>query len=125
MRFPIRKELIYFSGIFLVFKHRLILKLHPTYRQSRFSYTCQPQRIGGDSLFSFIKNIVLTYYDAQSNTHLHSDDWQRTIYIDTLGVSTTEFSISDEKKEALVNSGLTGTQAYFDWYDSSLDAANK
>jgi len=76
-------------------------------------------------LFSFIWNIAFTYLEAQDNAHLHSDDWQRTIYIDTLGVSTTDFSISNEKKEALVNSGSNGAKAYFDWYGDCPDAANK
>jgi NTE family protein len=81
------------------------------------------QEVSG--LFGFIKNIAFTYLDAQDNAHLHSDDWQRTIYIDTLGVGTTDFKITDAKKEALLISGRNGTQAYFDWYDGSPDAANK
>jgi NTE family protein len=32
--------------------------------------------------------------NAQENQHLHSDDWHRTVYIDTLDVKTTDFEIS-------------------------------
>jgi len=30
--------------------------------------------------------------------HLHSYDWKRSIYIDTLGVSTSDFDITKENK---------------------------
>ena len=63
--------------------------------------------------------------DSQENSHLHSDDWQRTIYIDTLGVGTTDFDISDKQKKALVESGKKGVKDYFDWYDNAQDALNK
>ena len=64
--------------------------------------------------------------DSQSNQHLHSDDWQRTIYIDTLGVGFTDFSISRKTKEALVESGRKGVREYFAWYDAKgTKAANK
>ena len=33
----------------------------------------------------------------QKNKHLHSDDWQRTLYINTLDVGTTEFDITPER----------------------------
>jgi len=78
------------------------------------------------NLFNFIKNIAFTYLDAQDNKHLHSDDWQRTIYIDTLGVRTTDFALTDAVKDKLVESGLTWTKKYFDWYDNSGEPiANK
>ena len=53
---------------------------------------------------------------------MHSDDWQRTIYIDTLGVGTTDFDLKDSQKKALVESGKTNTKKYFEWYD---DVRNK
>ena len=55
--------------------------------------------------------------DSQLNSHLHSDDWQRTIYIDTLGVGTTDFDLSETKKNKLEQSGREGASAYFGWYD--------
>ena len=67
---------------------------------------------------SYSLNLVKTIMDSQVNTHLHSDDWQRTIYVDTLGVKTTDFSLTDPKKKALVESGRNGTETYFKWFDS-------
>ncbi len=60
-----------------------------------------------------------TLLNAQESRHLHSDDWHRTIYVDTLGVKTTEFDLSDERKEALVSSGRVHTEGYFRWYDDA------
>lgn len=72
-----------------------------------------------DNFFEYAWSLVSTIMDAQQNAHLHSDDWQRTIYIDTLGVKTTEFDLSDAKKKALVQSGKDGAEAYFTWFDAS------
>ena len=77
------------------------------------------------SLFSYTKALVNTLIDFQNNVHLHSDDWQRTIYIDSLGISSTDFNISDKKKQDLVDSGRDFTQAYLDWYNNDEEKANK
>ncbi|MFO8085212.1 MAG: patatin-like phospholipase family protein [Desulfobacterales bacterium] len=70
-----------------------------------------------DDFFDYTRNLIKTLIDAQTNYHLHSDDWQRTIYIDTLKVKTTDFKITEAKKKALVESGRNGTETYFAWYD--------
>lgn len=77
------------------------------------------------TLFSYTKALVTTLIDFPNNVHLHSDDWQRTIYIDTLGVGSTDFSISDSKKKLLVKSGSDCTKDYFKWYDNDEEKANK
>ena len=56
--------------------------------------------------------------NAQENMHLHSDDWQRTVYINTLDVGTTDFNLSDETKQALIGQGIRGTEHYFGWFDN-------
>ena len=77
------------------------------------------------TLFSYTKYLVTTLIDFQNNVHLHTDDWQRTIYIDSLGVSSTDFDISESTKKALVEAGRTFTEAYFKWYDNDEAKANK
>ncbi|MGE3683873.1 MAG: patatin-like phospholipase family protein [Bdellovibrionales bacterium] len=67
----------------------------------------------------YMKALMGTLIDVQSHQHLHSDDWQRTIYIDTLGVGATEFEISQERKDQLIESGRRLTRAYFEWYDKA------
>jgi len=67
--------------------------------------------------FDYAKAFIGTVMDSQDSLHLHSDDWQRTIYIDSLGVKTTDFNLSDETKQKLVDSGVAGVEAYFKWFD--------
>lgn len=78
-----------------------------------------------DDFLSYTKALVTTLIDSQNNTHLHSDDWQRTVYIDTLGVGAVDFDINDEMKKELVKSGKTYAEAYFQWYDNDEEKANK
>ena len=77
------------------------------------------------TLFSYTKALVTTLIDFQNNVHLHSDDWQRTVYIDSLGVGSTDFKISDSKKKELVKSGFNHTQDYLKWYNNDEEKANK
>lgn len=74
-----------------------------------------------DGFISYAKALVSTILDAQSASHLESDDWKRTIYIDTLGVGTTDFDISDAKKEALIQSGYDMTERYLQLDDKSAE----
>lgn len=77
-----------------------------------------------NNLFDFTSGLLNTLIDAQDNAHLHSDDWQRTIYIDTLGVKATDFAITEAKKKALLESGRQYTQSYLAWYNNEEEKAN-
>ena len=77
------------------------------------------------SFFTYTKALITTLIDFQNNVHLHSDDWQRTVYIDTLGVSSIDFGLSDTKKTKLVESGKDFTEAYLEWYNNDEEKANK
>jgi len=72
-----------------------------------------------DDFFDYTKALLRTALNAQEMVHLHSDDWQRTIYIDTLGVSTTDFAISAKRRDALVASGKKCTANYFEWFETA------
>jgi NTE family protein len=72
-----------------------------------------------DNFPEYVTALVKTMLGSQDNAHLHSDDWQRTIYIDTLGVGTTDFGLTDAKKKDLENSGKLGALNYFEWFDKS------
>lgn len=91
---------------------------------SMFRDHAEPPSREIDDLFEYAWAMIDTLLESQQNSHLHSDDWQRTIYIDTLGVKTTEFGLSDDKKTALIESGREGVKTYFKWYDRSA-AVNK
>jgi NTE family protein len=83
-----------------------------------FRDQAEPEHRTIDDFFSYAWALVETLMETQASMHLHSDDWQRTIYIDTLGVKTTDFDLSNEQKEALVESGRINTEKYFAWYDN-------
>lgn len=78
-----------------------------------------------DDIISYTTALVTTLIDFQNNVHLHSDDWQRTVYIDTLGVSSLDFDISDSRKQKLVESGISHTKAYLEWYNNDEEKHNK
>ena len=84
-----------------------------------FRYGAEPAHDEIDDFFDYVKSLVTTIIESQGNTHLHGDDWQRTIYIDTLGVGTTDFDLSDTMKKKLEDSGVKGAKAYFKWFNSS------
>lgn len=71
-----------------------------------------------DSFTDFARKLFGAIMHVQENHHLHSDDWQRTIYINTFDVKTTDFDLSDKKKKALVQSGINGTEDYFQWFEN-------
>ncbi|MFC4721519.1 patatin-like phospholipase family protein [Geojedonia litorea] len=68
---------------------------------------------------SYIKHLFDTLMNSQDielfeESHLVS----RTIFIDDLGISATNFNLSDKDKEALVESGRKGTVRYFEYLES-------
>jgi NTE family protein len=83
-----------------------------------FRYGAEPAHEKIDNFFDYVKALVGTMMESQANSHLHSDDWQRTIYIDSLGVKTTEFDLSDAKKKKLEESGAKGARDYLTWFNN-------
>jgi NTE family protein len=79
----------------------------------------EPQHNEIKDFVGYAKALVGSIMSAQANQHLHSDDWHRTVYIDTVGVGTTDFDIEPERKQALIGEGLKGTGHYFGWYDAA------
>ena len=106
-------------------KQTLGFRLDTREEISMFRDHAEPKHHEINDIFDYILNLVVTMKDAQENSHLHSDDWQRTIYIDTLGVKTTDFDIDDETKKALVDSGKKGVEEYFKWWEGVKRAPNK
>lgn len=75
--------------------------------------------------FDYTWALIHTLLEAQQSSHLHSDDWARTVYIDSLGVKTADFGLSGSMKDQLVQSGRDCTARYFEWYDDSRPKPNK
>jgi len=78
------------------------------------------------SFSDYARALLGSLMNVQEHVHLHGDDWQRTVYIDTLDVGTTDFDISRERMAALIEQGITGTESYFRWfYDPAEQPANR
>lgn len=69
----------------------------------------------------YARALVRALMQVQENQHLHSDDWQRTLYINTLDVGATDFHLGDEKKAALLEQGIKGAEAYFRWFEDPAE----
>ena len=106
------------SSPYVYNKETLGLRLDSKQEIAVFRYGTDLNRQRISSFSDYVKSLASTIMESQGNTHLHSDDWHRSIYIDTLGVSTIQFDLSNVKKKELEDSGKAGAEKYFDWYDN-------
>lgn len=90
-----------------------------------FRDQAEPQHHKIDNFFDYSWELINTLIAAQNSSHLNSDDWARTVYIDTMGVQVLDFDISEQKKKALLQSGRSGALKYFEWYDNNEPKSNK
>jgi len=57
---------------------------------------------------------LLAFYNAVANNkHLKKSDVYRTVFIDTMDIKATDFNLTDEQIENLVENGRKGVEAYF------------
>ena len=106
-------------------KETLGFRLDTREEISVFRDHAEPNHKKINDFFDYTWALVHTALEIQQSIHLHSDDWARTVYIDTLGVSTTDFDLTDSKKRELVNSGRKGANEYFEYYDNQDPKPNK
>ena len=69
----------------------------------------------------YARALISALMQVQENMHLHSDDWQRTLYINTLDVKTTDFDLDDATKQALIDEGIKGAETYLKWFDDPAE----
>ena len=77
------------------------------------------------NLIAYLGRLVNAIMEDQQNRHLASDDWHRTIYIDTGKIETTQFDLSNQDKNGLVTNGRIGVMEYLDWYEKDETARNR
>ncbi len=106
------------SSPYVYNKQTLGFRLDSKTEIGMFRDGAEPKHKKIDDFFDYALNLIGTLLDAELNKHLHSDDWARTVYVDSLGVGTTDFDLPDEKKEDLVKSGREGATEYFKWFDN-------
>ncbi|HUF12673.1 MAG TPA: patatin-like phospholipase family protein [Longimicrobiales bacterium] len=75
-----------------------------------------------DSVGDYAKALTRTLLNVQENQHLHSDDWHRTVYIDTRDIGTTDFDLSEVQKEMLIREGQLGVAEYFSWFENPTES---
>jgi NTE family protein len=107
------------SSKYVFNKETLGFRLDTKEEIAMFRDGAEPPASDIDDFFDYTIALIKTVMNAQNNNHLHSDNWQRTIYIDTLGVGTVDFDLSETMKRKLIKSGADGTIKYFDWWDTA------
>jgi NTE family protein len=65
----------------------------------------------------FLKAIVSTMLQGRDRFYIDADNFARTIPIPTLGISTTDFAITDTQAQALFDSGKAATAKFLSTWD--------
>jgi len=107
------------SSAYVYNKETLGFRLDPRDKINVLRDGGRPRRRKVGDLFDFVSAVVSTVLDAQQSMHLHSDDWQRTVYIDSLDVGTLDFKLKASQKAALVEQGRLGVQQYLKWFETA------
>jgi NTE family protein len=79
----------------------------------------EPQSVDIENFLDYTMQLIKSLLSVQENQHLHSDDWHRTVYIDTHGISTFDFDLSEESKKILINSGIGAATNYLEWWNDT------
>ena len=82
---------------------------------ARNNWAIPPKNITNIKKYSL--SLVDFMMEMANRTHLHQNDWGRTVFIDTLGVKTTDFKGVKERIDDLINSGKKAVSDYFNWRD--------
>jgi hypothetical protein len=107
------------SSLYVYNKETLGFRLDTQQEIAVFRDGAEPPVTKIDDFFDYALALIKAVMNVQNNAHLHSDDWQRTVYINTLDVGTTDFDLSETKKQDLLEQGKAGIAKYFEWYDSA------
>jgi len=76
------------------------------------------QQIGErGSIVDYVKDMALTMLAAHDRLYLDNATYARTVPVPTLGVGTTEFDISEDRIQALRDSGEGAMKAFLDDWD--------
>ncbi|MFV0422345.1 patatin-like phospholipase family protein [Oleidesulfovibrio sp.] len=63
---------------------------------------------------AYLRSIIGFMTDVSCSSFLSEADWKRTVFIEALGVRTTDFSISKDMVARLIDSGEKGAELYFE-----------
>jgi len=82
-----------------------------------FRYDEPPQGKPIKNFTDYARALLNAIMHVQQNQHLHEDDWHRTLYIDTFDIKATDFDLTNEQKDALLQSGIDCAENYFNWFE--------
>ena len=82
-----------------------------------FRYDEPPEGKPIKNFTDYARALLNAIMHVQQNQHLHEDDWHRTLYIDTFDIKATDFDLTNEQKEALLQSGIDCAENYFNWFE--------
>jgi NTE family protein len=71
--------------------------------------------------FSLSLSVLQTMLDAQDEIHIEEMEYLRTIKIDTLGISATNFDLTKEQADALFISGQNCAKKFLDTWDENFE----
>lgn len=84
-----------------------------------FRDEAEPECHAIENIFDYGLALVDSFLSFQDNQHLHSDDWHRTVYIDTLNVGTLDFNLDKRQVTSLIDSGEKCARNYLEWYNDT------
>lgn len=71
----------------------------------------QPREITNP--LNFITSIISTLQEAHDERHIQDLNFKRTIPVKTMGIKTTEFDITPDKRTLIYNSGIEAAKSFF------------
>ena len=81
------------------------------------SWQSPPDKV--DDIEDYIKALVGFMLDTANKTHLHDDDWHRTVFIDAAGIGATDFGLTQAQIKMLITNGVQGATAYLKWFTNA------
>src|SRR6266511_144949 len=72
---------------------------------------------GARALVQLLSRMVHTMIDAHDRMYIEKEQYARTIPIPTLGVHTTEFDITQERKQAIYDSGREAAEKFLETWN--------
>lgn len=75
----------------------------------------QTEPIDVKNIKKFIIGLMNFTMDMVNKKHLQADDWNRTVFIDSGAIKTTQFKLSGQEVQFLVDNGKKALKDYFNW----------
>ncbi len=85
---------------------------------SKNDWQTEPMKV--KNIKQFVVALMNFTMEMVNKKHLHKNDWNRTVFVDSLNVQTTQFSLSKQQIVDLIQSGKVAVDNYFTWKKNDL-----